>query len=219
MHQCSTPWTLFMAHGRRKGIAESTLVDRITLLLHDVGLWSERHTPLLSCSPAVQMQILIARELLSDSAILLVDEPTWALEELEAQALMVWIGRLAREYDKTLIFATSHVAAIQRCCDRVVVLDKGHLVADRPAMMFQRLFPSQVYQIQLKGHLSDDWSDWFDGMTITRIENGVTLLTGLLLDQAALHGMLLKVRDLGMQLLSVKPLEPNVDEVVSILQV
>ena len=60
-----------------------------------------------------------------------------------------------------------------------------------------------VYQIRLKGHLDSQWTDWFDGLTITLEEDGNTLLTGPVIDQAALHGLLKKVRDLGMTLVSV----------------
>ena len=59
-----------------------------------------------------------------------------------------------------------------------------------------------VYQIRIKGHLVPQWTDWFEGLTIT-LEDGNTLLTGPVIDQAALHGLLKKVRDLGMPLLSV----------------
>ncbi len=71
--------------------------------------------------------------------------------------------------------------------------------------------PSQpvVYQIRLKGHLGSQWTDWFGGMTITPEDNGDTLLTGTVVDQAALHGLLKKVRDLGMPLVSVSPIEPG----------
>jgi hypothetical protein len=60
-----------------------------------------------------------------------------------------------------------------------------------------------IYQIRIKGHLGAQWTDWFGGLTITLEDNGDTLLTGLVVDQAALHGLLKKVRDLGMPLLSV----------------
>ena len=65
-----------------------------------------------------------------------------------------------------------------------------------------------VYQIRIKGHLGPRWSGWFDGLTITQQEGGETLLTGPVADQAALHGLLRKVRDLGMPLISAVRLEP-----------
>jgi hypothetical protein len=59
------------------------------------------------------------------------------------------------------------------------------------------------YQIRVKGHLGSQWTDWFGGLTVTLEDNGDTLLTGPVVDQAALHGLLRKVRDLGMPLVSV----------------
>ena len=66
-----------------------------------------------------------------------------------------------------------------------------------------------IYQIRLKGHLGRHWTDWFDGFTITALDNGETLLTGPVTDQAALHGLLKKVRDVGMPLLSVVGIKPD----------
>jgi hypothetical protein len=66
-----------------------------------------------------------------------------------------------------------------------------------------------LYEIRLKGHLIDRWSDWFGGLTITLEEDGNTLLTGRVIDQAALHGLLKKVRDLGMPLISVNFVNPG----------
>ena len=67
-----------------------------------------------------------------------------------------------------------------------------------------------VYEIRVKGHLSPQWVGWFEGLTITLEESGDTLLTGTVIDQAALHGWLKKVRDLGMPLLSVNRVSPGV---------
>jgi dihydroorotate dehydrogenase len=60
-----------------------------------------------------------------------------------------------------------------------------------------------VYEIRVKGHLEDRWSEWFDGLKITNLENGEALLSGEIVDQAALHGVLAKVRDLGLPLVAV----------------
>ena len=68
---------------------------------------------------------------------------------------------------------------------------------------------SGLYEIRLKGHLDDRWAGWFGGLTITLEDQGDTLLTGLVVDQAALHGLLKKVRDLGMPLLSVNFVNPG----------
>ena len=66
-----------------------------------------------------------------------------------------------------------------------------------------------VYQIRIKGHLGPEWSDWFGGLTITLEGNGDTLLTGPVVDQAALHGVLRKVRDVGMLLVSAILVTPG----------
>ena len=66
-----------------------------------------------------------------------------------------------------------------------------------------------AYQIRLEGHLGLQWTDWFEAQSITLQDDGNTLLTGLELDQAALYGLLRKVRDVGLPLISVKRIEPD----------
>lgn len=66
-----------------------------------------------------------------------------------------------------------------------------------------------VYQIKIEGHLGPQWTDWFGGLMISLEEGGETLLTGPVVDQAALYGLLKKVRDLGMPLLSVVRVKPS----------
>ena len=61
-----------------------------------------------------------------------------------------------------------------------------------------------IYQIRIEGHLGQQWADWFEGLDIAPEEHGSTLLTGTVIDQAALYGLLKKVRDLGMPLISVQ---------------
>ena len=73
-----------------------------------------------------------------------------------------------------------------------------------------------VYQIRIKGHLGRQWTDWFGGLTLTALDNGETLLTGPVVDQAALHGLLRKVRDLGMPLISVSHVTPGQAEAAAV---
>jgi len=75
----------------------------------------------------------------------------------------------------------------------------------------QRFNKTGVYQIGVHGNLDQKWSSWFDGFTVTPQTNDETLLTGQVADQAALHGLLGKVRDLGLPLLSVKRVEIEED--------
>lgn len=84
----------------------------------------------------------------------------------------------------------------------------GLIVSDKIKEILKQNMDT-IYQIRIKGHLSAQWSDWFSGMTITLEDSGDTLLTGTITDQAQLHGLLKKIRDLGMPLLSVNYVDSN----------
>ena len=66
-----------------------------------------------------------------------------------------------------------------------------------------------IYQIKVKGHLPDNWSDWFDGFEIENLPTPETLITGEIVDQATLHGILQRIRDLGLTLIEVKKVEQH----------
>jgi hypothetical protein len=67
----------------------------------------------------------------------------------------------------------------------------------------------KIFEIRIKGHLGQQWANWFDGLTVTLEDGGSTLLNGPVVDQSALHGILKKIRDLGMPLLAVNQVEPK----------
>ncbi len=75
-----------------------------------------------------------------------------------------------------------------------------------------------VYQIRIKGHIGPEWSGWFEGLVITALDNGDTLLTGPVVDQAALYGLLRKVRDVGIPLLTVVCVKDGQTETSDITQ-
>ncbi len=69
-----------------------------------------------------------------------------------------------------------------------------------------------VYEIRVKGHLNEHWSEWFDGLTIANVEDGYALLSGEIVDQSALHGVLIKVRDLGLPLIGVSRIKSTPED-------
>ncbi len=69
-------------------------------------------------------------------------------------------------------------------------------------------YEPELYEIRIKGHLDDRWADWFEGLTFTLVRDGTTLLDGPLTDQAALHGVLNRIRDLGLPIISVQRVRP-----------
>ena len=72
------------------------------------------------------------------------------------------------------------------------------------------------YEIRIQGHLHSRWAAWFDGLSLTNNSDGTTIITGLVLDQAALHGLLQKVRDVGLPLVSVAQVDPDQPDVPTI---
>jgi ABC-2 type transport system ATP-binding protein len=133
--------------------------------------------------------------------ILLLDEPALGAAP---RAVEDWLRELAREHGKTVVLATRDLDVARELCDRVAVLSRGRLVAEREArFLADRFLGQKFYRIRVQGHLEGPWSEWFEGLTLTRVDEGEMVLSGPIVDQAALHGVLAKVRDLGLPLLSV----------------
>jgi ABC-type methionine transport system ATPase subunit len=133
------------------------------------------------------------------------------LDEQAAHTVESWVRRLAHEQGKTVVVATCHRRLAQELCDRVVVLQDGRLVADVPVNRELSLDQPATYQIRVKGSLHERWAVWFDGLTVTAVQDE-TVIAGPVTDQPALHGLLVKIRDLGLPLVSVHCVEPDLVE-------
>jgi ABC-2 type transport system ATP-binding protein len=205
-------WQNLIYFGQLKGCRSIELQDRAEQLLRGLDLWERRDDRLRTFSRGMQQKVAIACALIADPPIILLDEPTLGLDIQASRTVKDWIAKLAREQGKTVILTTHQLDMAQALCDRVAIIRKGHLLADQPLVELLHLFHQEYYQIRVKGQLDSHHSSWFDGLH-TCTENGDTILSGAIADQAALHSHLTKVYDLSLPLLSVTRIEPNLEDV------
>ncbi len=151
--------------------------------------------------------------------IILLDEQALDLEVRDKSALTAWEESLqeARERNKTVVLATNYIEVALHLCDQVALMNRGRLIAELTVTELRRLYNQQFYQIRIKGHIDASWFAWFKGLRLTCEVKGETVLAGTLPDQAALHGLLNKVRDLGLEILAVKRIEPDLRELLEYL--
>lgn len=139
---------------------------------------------------------------------LLLDEPPSYADSPEGRRLRERIDQWTREAGRAVVLATPHAAVAHALCDRVALLSEGRLLAERPAADLAPLLAEERYRIRVRGRLDQHLSRWFDGF---KLEQGATdtALTGLVPDQSALRAVLTRAFDLGLTLLEVTRLEPD----------
>ncbi len=117
-----------------------------------------------------------------------------------------------------MIIATRQPELIEEVGDEVAILNQGRLLTQQPVAQLLRAPQATVFEIKFKGHLPTHWRDWFDNLSMTQTEAGETILAGPVRDQAALYGILIKIRDLALPLLSVTQTGPSLANVLRFLQ-
>jgi ABC-type multidrug transport system ATPase subunit len=177
--------------------------DYLIQLLNALGLAGLRERPLATLSSIEGARVELAVDLLQPAPLLLLDDPP-ALDAAMAFRLRPLLTSLRDEKGITLVLATRIPAVALTLCERILVLREGRVVCEKST---QELLPQTsggFYSIRVRGRLSASRSDWFGGMEV-RVDGDDTLLTGPLTDAAALYGLLERTRDLGLQLIAVKP--------------
>lgn len=209
-----TVWEYLLPEGQ--GLRERE--QRAAELLADLGLSERRGDAVRELSRSMRRGLLFARLLLEPPAAVVLDEPTLGFDRVAQRVIGGWVRQLAHTYGAAVLLATHSPMLARELCDRVAVLSNGRLIASHLPSAADDLYDggdaqaAHQYSIRVKGHLSDRWAAWFDGLTITNIENGETLLSGMIPDQAALHGLIIRVRDLGLPLLSITRNQPDIEE-------
>ncbi len=175
----------------------------------DFGLEELGDSPVADLSAGMQSRLALFVALSAAAPILLLDEPLWSLDTASVLAVVHCIRHLAAQ-DKTVLIATGQPQWVLEYCDRGLLLDHGRVVADVLLDRSLGLCQSAAYRIRVKGRLGPRWSHWFDELTVLPFDDE-TWIWGHLADQSALHGLLNRIRDLGLPLVAVNRVEPALD--------
>lgn len=205
-----TAWQNLLYFGRLKGQTRQSK-ERAEQLLHELSLWDRRNDEVRLFSRGMQQKVALAAALMSDPAILLLDEPTLGLDIQAARMIRQLIKQLAEEQGKTIILTTHQLDIAQEVCDQIAIMNKGQLIANQPVRELLAHFRQEYYEIRLDGPLPVEPSGPFDGLTVTQHEDGPAL-TGPLSSER-LYCLLAQAQEMGLTLISVNRIEPDLEEV------
>ena len=194
------------------------LKQRLELLMSELFLWEFPDCPVYQLSPAQQRLVTFVCAMQADPPIVVFDEPLAGLDRSTASVVKNWLFNLAHSQGKTVIVATRQPESIEDVGDEVAILSQGRLLTQQPVAQLLRAPQATVFEIKFKGHLATHWRDWFDNLSMTQTETGETILAGPVKDQAALYGVLIKIRDLALPLLSVTQTGPSLANVMRFFQ-
>lgn len=211
-------WENFARQTQARTWPEEKLKQRLEMLMSELYLWEFPDCPVHQLSPTQQRLVTFACAMQADPPIVIFDEPLTGLDDTTISLVKYWLAKLALSQGKTVIIATRQPELIEEIGDEVALLNQGRLLIQQPVAQLLRTPEAVVYQIKIKGHLATHWRDWFNNLAFTHTETGETILTGPVKDQAALHGLLIKIRDLALPLLSVTQTGPSLANVVRFFQ-
>lgn len=172
-------------------------------MLRSLGLWRRRRERMGRLSAALRHAVGVVRAVAASPPILLLDEPGAGLAPAAAQTLEGQIAEHARSAASTVVVATARLDLARRLCDRYALLDAGRLVAELSSAELAEAAELGWYTIVVRGYVEPRWSERLSGLAIHH-ESGMTTLSGILVDQVSLNGILNKIYSLGLTLVSVR---------------
>ncbi|HXV44274.1 MAG TPA: ABC transporter ATP-binding protein [Anaerolineae bacterium] len=211
-------WENFAHRVQPETWPEEKLKQRLEMLKSELNLWELPDCPVHKLSPAQQRLVTFVCAMQADPPIVVFDEPLAGLDSSTASVVKNWLFNLAHSQGKTVIVATRQPELIEEIGDEVAILSQGRLLTQQPVAQLLRAPQANVFEIKFKGHLPTHWHDWFDNLSMTYTETGETILAGPVKDQAALYGVLIKIRDLALPLLSVTQTGPSLANVMRFFQ-
>jgi ABC-2 type transport system ATP-binding protein len=160
----------------------------------------------------MQQKVAVASALITDPPILLLDEPTIGLDVEAARTVKDWIVGLAQEHGKTVVLTTHQLDMAQELSDRVAIMRAGRIVADLPVLELLKRFRQDRYQVVLGTRSELAGVPLPEGTAVSH-GDGTTILTSPALESRHLYAYLARLNEAGLPLRSVKPVEPDLEDV------
>src|SRR5712692_2828861 len=205
-------WQNLLYFGRLKGLRDREIKRRAEQILRELGLWDERHAQVGGFSRGMQQKVAVAAALITDPAILLLDEPTIGLDVEAARTVKDWMVRLAHEQGKTVVLTTHQLDMAQELSHRIAIMRRGRIVSDLPIAELLGKFRQDRYRIVLNTE-SDLHDLELPAGTSVAHEDGATVLTAPVLEGRDLYTLLARLGDARLSLRSIAQVEPDLEEV------
>lgn len=197
--------------GRLKGARSKALAEHAEYLLRALDVWDKKNLPVSALSRGSQQKVAIACALITDPPIILLDEPTLGLDVKATRVIKQWITELAQKHQKTIVLTTHQLDIAEQLCERIVIMNKGKVIADQPTQDLLKVFHEEHYQIAIAGKI-ENGTHILPGMKV--IEKGDhTVFIGAILSQEELYQKLNVIHDLKLPLISVTRTKQNLEDV------
>lgn len=206
-----TPLQNLTYFGRLKGVRSKELAAHSQNLLEALDLVDKKNQPVSELSRGTQQKVAIACALITDPPIVLLDEPTLGLDVKASRTIKQWITDLAQKHKKTVVLTTHQLDIAEQLCERIVILNKGKVIADQPTQDLLKVFHEEHYQIAIAGRVKDS-DTMLTGMKAIEKEDH-TLFVGAIVSQEELYQKLTTIHTLKLPLLSVTRTKQNLEEV------
>ncbi len=204
-----TPLQNLAYFGRLKGVRSKVLTQHAEYLLHALDVWDKRNQQVGTLSRGSQQKVAIACALITDPPIVLLDEPTLGLDVKASRVIKQWITELAQKHKKTIVLTTHQLDIAEQLSERIVIMNKGKLIADQPTQDLLKVFHEEHYQIAIAGKIH---TSILPGMKVIEKEDH-TLFVGAIVNQDELYQKLTRIHDLKLPLISVTRTKQNLEEV------
>jgi len=206
-------WQNLLYFGRLRGLRAREFEPRAAWLLLELDLWERRHEPVGGFSRGMQQKVAIAAALVSDPALLLLDEPTIGLDVTAARTVKGWVRRLAAEGHKAVVLTTHQLAVAEELADRVAVIDHGRILVDRPVGALLDQFGEDRYRVTVAVPEEQVPPSMLYDVEPGEPGSGHSVVTVGVGDGAVLYRVLDHLARYRVPLVSVTPERPDLEEV------